>query len=168
MDGDRIRAEYLADVFAYCSRRLLRREDAEDATAETFQAALTHLHRLKTQDPRLWLFGIARRKVADALRRNRRRRETPLPDDLPAAQASGMEGDEAQGEIRRLVMGLPGDQREALLLQYLEELDHKQIAVVMGRSPAAVNSLLQRARARVLRDGRAYFAQPSEPREKNR
>jgi len=49
------------------------------------------------------------------------------------------------------------DQREALLLKYVEGLSAAEVAVTMNRSPSAVNSLLQRARATLFQRGQAYF-----------
>jgi RNA polymerase sigma-70 factor, ECF subfamily len=151
-----LRAQYLDAVYAYAKRRLSR-EDAEDATAETFQAAIDNLHRLKGQDPRLWLLGIARRKVSDVLRRRSRRREVPLEEELPAAGGKSVVQAEADGKLRQIVAGLPKAQREALMLQHLEGLSIAEIATVMGKRPAAANSLLQRARAQIFRQGRSYF-----------
>ena len=64
---------------------------------------------------------------------------------------------EARRVLRELMSELNADQQEALLLKYWEQLSLAEIAVVMGRSPAAVNSLLQRARASLYRRGRPYF-----------
>lgn len=152
----------LAEVFAYVSRRIRPREEAEDVAAETVQAALSGWHRLRGVDRRLWVLGIARRKTADAIRRRSRRRETALADELPAPGRPGqsLEEAEAAARLRAVVLALPEDQREALLLQHLERLTQAEIAVVMGRSPASVNGLLQRARARAFREGRAYFLEP--------
>ena len=148
----------LEEVFAYVSRRVWRREEAEDVAAETIAAAYAHWHRFRDGDRRLWVLGIARRKTADALRRQSKRRETALSDALPSSDLPDhAERREAATRLRAIVLGLPDDQREALLLQHLEGLSIDEIATVMGRSPAAVNSLLQRARARAYRDGRAYF-----------
>lgn len=41
---------------------------------------------------------------------------------------------------------LSDDQREVLALKYFHEFSAQEIAELMGRTPAAVNSLLQRAR----------------------
>jgi DNA-directed RNA polymerase specialized sigma24 family protein len=57
-------------VFAFVSRRIKPREDAEDVTAEVFLVAYRHWAK-KRGETRLWLFGIARRKIADAYRRRR-------------------------------------------------------------------------------------------------
>jgi DNA-directed RNA polymerase specialized sigma24 family protein len=48
------------------------------------------------------------------------------------------------------------------MLQYVEQLSVAEIAVVMGRSPASVKSLLQRARETLYRRGRAYFLDDDE------
>ena len=69
---------------------------------------------------------------------------------------------EARRVVRDLVAQLPPDQREALLLQYVEQFSVAEISVVLGRSPAAINSLLQRARATLYRRGRVYFLQDEE------
>ena len=64
--------------------------------------------------------------------------------------------------LRDLLGQLNADQREALLLHYMEWLSVAEAAVVMGRSPASVKSLLQRARATLHRRGRAYFLDDEE------
>jgi RNA polymerase sigma-70 factor (ECF subfamily) len=173
---------YLRDVFRYVARRVPGREEAEDVTAEVFAAAFVELPRFRGQcGPYPWLLGIARRKIADALRRRSVRREalvSELTDAAPGAgpllqgitggeePAAAFERAEAVRVIRDLVDELKPDQRESLLLQYLEELSIAEIAVALGRSPAALNSLLQRARAALFRRGRAYFLDGDERNER--
>lgn len=171
-DAAALHARYLDDVSRYVSRRVTNREEAEDITVEVFTAAFQGLPRFKGQcDPRLWLLGIARRKIADSLRQRQRRRETLTSEmtehaaeaddlisgDTTAGPAILAEQREARQAVRRLLQGLKEEQREALLLKYVEGLSINEMAVVMGRSPAAVNSLLQRARATVFRQGQDYF-----------
>jgi RNA polymerase sigma factor (sigma-70 family) len=163
---------YLADVFRYVFRRVPRQEEAEDITAEVFAAATIGLPQFRGQcPPRLWLLGIARRQIAISLRRKAVRRETlasELADDAAgddlvwnALAAEGPETAlaraEARGVVRELLAQLNPDQREALLLQYGEGLSIAEIAVVMGRTPGSVNSLLHRARTTLYRRGREYF-----------
>ena len=64
---------------------------------------------------------------------------------------------EASRVLSGLVARLSPDQREALALQYMERLSIAEIATVMGRSPASIKSLLQRARDVLRRQGRRYF-----------
>ena len=157
-----LRVRCIQEVYQYARRRVACLEDAEDVAAETFSAAMMTLGKIRGEDPRVWLLGIARRKVADKLRKRSRRPELSLQHASETPAVNGMpsqvmERNEAALKLRQLVDGLPEDQREALLLQYLEELSIKEIAGVMGKSPEAVNSLLQRARTRIYDEGRAYF-----------
>jgi RNA polymerase sigma-70 factor (ECF subfamily) len=167
--AEALHQRYLADVFAYVARRVPDRHEAEDVTAEVFAAAFVALPgRSGAQGPYPWLLGIARRKVADSLRRRGRQagRMGTLTDDLPTASRDLPEAALAREERGRLLRGmlaaLPEDQREALLLHYVEDLPQAEMAVVLGRSPGAVNSLLQRARAAVYRQGHDYFLGESE------
>jgi RNA polymerase sigma-70 factor (ECF subfamily) len=164
---------YLTDVFRYVLRRVPRKEEAEDITAQVFAAAFEGLGRFRGQcAPYLWLLGIARRQIAIALRRRATRRETlaselgeesgeadPIWAALAAAEGpeAALMRAESRRVLRELVAQLNPDQREALMLQYVERLSAAEIAVVMGRSPASVYSLLKRARARLYREGREYF-----------
>lgn len=164
---------YLEDIFHYVLRRVLRVEEAEDITAEVFAAAAAGLPRFRKQcPPYLWLLSIARRQIARARRRHAARREalaSELADGVPEAAAlwealAVVEGPEAalmRAEARQvlseLVAQLNPDQREALMLQYVEQLSVAEIGLVMGRTPGSVKGLLERAKAALYRRGRAYF-----------
>jgi RNA polymerase sigma-70 factor (ECF subfamily) len=166
---------YLADVFRYVLRRVPRIEEAEDITAEVFAAAFQGLPRFRGQcPPYLWLLSIARRKIVDARRRRAARPEllaSELADQArdadtlweALAEVEGPEAalmrTEARQVLGELVGQLNADQREALLLQSMEQLSVAEIATVMERSPASVKSLLQRARASLHRRGREYFSE---------
>jgi RNA polymerase sigma-70 factor, ECF subfamily len=168
-----LHAQHLKDVFRYVFRRVPRQEEAEDITAQVFAAAFEGLSGFRGQcPPYLWLLGIARRQIAMALRRRAARRETlaselgdgeadadPIAAALAAAEGpeAALMRAEAQRVLRELVSQLNPDQREALMLQYVERLSVAEIAVVMGRSASSVYSLLKRARAMLYRRGRDYF-----------
>jgi RNA polymerase sigma-70 factor, ECF subfamily len=172
---------HLKDVFHYVLRRVPRVDEAEDITAEVFAAAAAGLPRFRGQcPPYLWLLSIARRQIALA-RRQAARRETLASELAPGtadaeaqweslAAAEGPELALIRAEARRvlgeLVSRLSADQREALMLQYLEELSIAEIAVVMGRSPASVKGLLQRARATLYVQGRGYFLEEEQAEER--
>ena len=164
---------YLKEVFRYVLQRVTAIEEAEDITAEVFAAAATGLSRFRGEcAPHLWLLSIARRQIARAHRRKAARRETfasELAGEAPEAPAlwealAAVEGPEAallraeaRRELYRLIRQLHPDQREALMLHYMERLSVAEIAVVMERTPGAVASLLHRARAALYRQGRDYF-----------
>ena len=149
--------EYYEAVFAYAIRRLPNRDLAEEVAAETLASAA------RAQVPKgeelPWLYGIASRKVADAYRRYRQTEQ--LDERLPSQHEPQRELAQTEDAkaIRDLVDSLPLDQREAILLFYVEDLSALQVARAMGRSDSAVYSLLQRAKESLRTKGAAYFGE---------
>jgi RNA polymerase sigma-70 factor, ECF subfamily len=157
---------YQAEIFRYAVRRVTDSAEAEDITAEVFAAVVAHPSRVPklttdTSDDltRAYLIGIARRKVTDSLRkRSRHPQETLSPElALPHSLEESLEKREGARQLRKILDALPADWREVLLLKYVEELSLKEIAVSLGRSEKAVNSLLQRARTEARKRGESYF-----------
>lgn len=133
--------------------------DAEDATAETFRAALGRLRfPIRRPEARAWLLAVARRKIAD---HHRRRRHAPLEAETPAPSADADLGP----AVRALLAAMPPDQAQALVLKYVLGLSTEETARALGRSPAAANSLLQRARATFAARG-ASLVHPDLPESK--
>jgi RNA polymerase sigma-70 factor (ECF subfamily) len=174
---DYLYERYLDSVFSYVLYRVPNHSEAEDVTAETFAAALIAWARFRGDStPHAWLLGIARQKIAEAARRRdnaqrRERLEVDLTDleremvgllltvDTQQLPEDAALHKEAGRVMRHLLERLPEPQREALLLQVEHGLSIREIAQVMGRSEAAANSLLQRARASIFRLGQDYFNQ---------
>jgi RNA polymerase sigma-70 factor (ECF subfamily) len=141
---------YLDDVLRYAFFRLGSQEDAEDVAAQVRHDAMREAKKLaEAEDPRLYMVGMARRKVADVLRRRRRSPRTRSLSDsafaLPGAN-DDLEAIHRRASVAAVLRRLPDDQREALALKYLVGLSAAEIATLTDRTPAAVNSLLQRAR----------------------
>ena len=140
---------YADDVWRFASSKLRRREDAEDAAMETFTAAIRDFPRLQKADsPRLWLLGIARNKVHDAIRKSYRRSEDPLCEQMKAPEA---EANPKRESLQEAMAEMPELHREILVLKYVNGLSTEEVARVIRKSAAATNSLLQRAR-NTLRD----------------
>jgi RNA polymerase sigma-70 factor (ECF subfamily) len=156
-----------SQIYPYALRCLGQAQDAEDVAVETYAAALQGSAKFRGDvEPRLWLLGIARRKVADVLRRRSRQGQVShsgdeelweVPTDASNEPEVAVLRAEALSELRRLVWDLPALQREALLLQVVEGLSIAEIAQVLGRSPSATNSLLGRARETIRQRGEKYF-----------
>ena len=137
-------------ILGYVLRRTQNADDAADVVAETFLTAWRRLDELPSGDrTRLWLYGVARRVLANHRRGERRRSD--LSDRL-GAELSGVHRDpEFTGELASIgaaFRSLPDADRELLGLVAWECLDNAQIAVVLGCSRNAVRVRLHRARAR--------------------
>jgi RNA polymerase sigma factor (sigma-70 family) len=118
------------------------REDAEDCFQETFIAALRAYPRLRADsNTRAWVLTIAHNKALDA-HRARARRAVPVSE--PDAGAAGPTEhppprDEA---LWSAVNGLPSRQRSAVVLRFVADLPHRDIAAAIGCSEEAARRSL--------------------------
>lgn len=132
-------------VHAYALRRARSTADAEDAVAETFLTAWRRLDDVPA-DPLPWLYGVARRVLANQHRSSGRRAK--LLDRLRRQPDPGFPAPAGDPRAVRALDGLSVDDQELLRLVAWEELSHGEIATVMGITPNAVAIRLHRARQR--------------------
>jgi RNA polymerase sigma factor (sigma-70 family) len=155
---DRFRSVYaegFEPLLAYAMRRVEHPEDAADVVAETFLVAWRRRHEMPTEaETRLWLYGVARRVLANHHRSGRRRQRLGerLRQGLTAAIAADP-GSEvpARLTVQAALARLCELDREVLMLTVWEGLEPREAAAVLRVSPAVVRTRLSRARAR-LRD----------------
>lgn len=145
--------DHARDVLAYAVRRTQSAEDAADVVAETFLVAWRRCrHVPEGKAARLWLYGVARRTLANQRRGELRRTRlnARLRSELPAAVAAAAPATTAADDaVLTAIGGLRDSDREVLLLSAWEGLSPTQIAAVLEISPIAVRSRLHRARGRV-------------------
>ena len=144
-------------VLAYALRRSADHPDALDVVAETFTIAWRRLAEVPEAEAALpWLYGVARRVLANQRRGNRRRldlasRLLAHPPD-PVEIESRVVADEDRRAVMAALGRLRGADREILRLAAWEELSHREIAQVVGCSEASVAVRLHRARHRLGRE----------------
>lgn len=143
-----------ADILSYVRRRTDSHEDAADTLAETFATAWRRLDDIpEGRDARLWLFGVARRVLANGRRAESRRSELVerLGHQLALWAAESAEpGDHLRGMQEAFAWLSPGD-REILALAGWEGLSSDEIATVLGCSRGNARLRLHRARKRLAR-----------------
>src|SRR4051812_45595755 len=114
--------------------------DAEDCLQETLIAALRAYPRLRARsNVRAWLFTIARNKALDEHRARARR---PVPVLSVPEAASGGEGGGGDPELWELVRELPPKQRAAVVLRYVNDFSHREVAAVLDCSEDAARRSL--------------------------
>ncbi|WP_206686259.1 RNA polymerase sigma factor [Kribbella qitaiheensis] len=137
-------------VLGYLLRRTGSRHDAADLLADTFLVAWRRLDEVPGGDQtRPWLYGVARRTLANHRRGEDRRHA--LADKLRgelAESAPTRAPDLDDSPAGRAFRELPEQDRELLSLVAWEELDNAQIATALGCSRNAVRIRLHRARKR--------------------
>jgi RNA polymerase sigma-70 factor (ECF subfamily) len=143
---------YVDSVFRYALFRVGDRTLAEDVTSETFLRAFRRITSVSYQgrDVGAWFITIARNLVLDHVKSSRFKLEvaTADPDDGSALQA----GPEHQVltrfthiELLRCVQQLGDDQRECIVLRFLQGLSVAETAAIMDRNEGAIKALQHRA-----------------------
>lgn len=136
-------------VWAYAVRRLPPGTDAADVAAEVFAVAWRRRDDLPDEPQTLlWLYGTARRVVANAARAAGRR------DRLTGRLAAVREPEPVPDhpEVLDALERLSAGEREAIRLAVWEDLPVADIARVLNCSPNAVSLRLARARKRLGRE----------------
>lgn len=132
--------------------------DAEDLAQETFVRLFERAATYRARGMfRSWFFRIAGNFARSHLRRRRIVRWTPF--DPARHDRLGLERDpeeefvaaEEQSRVRRAVARLPWRQRQAVVLKRFQGLSYREIAGCLDTTVAGVESLLQRAAARLRR-----------------
>ena len=125
------------------------RAEAEDCFQETFIAALRAYPRLRVDSNlRAWVLTIAHRKALDA-HRARGRRALPVAD-LDALDGRAAPPAPARDEgLWQAVGELPARQRSAVLLRYVADLPHRDIAAAIGCSEDAARRSLHEGLAKL-------------------
>lgn len=135
-------------VRAYARRRCERIEDADDVVSETFTIAWRRLRDIPPGSELPWLYGVARRVLANQRRSERRfaalvQRLRGQPQDVATpAHRGGSFAMEA-------LAALKPEEQEVLRLAAWEELGATEIARVLGCSPNAASIRLHRAKKRI-------------------
>ncbi len=153
---EQIYRAYERPVYAYFRRRT-DPASAQDGAAETFLVAWRRLDEIPEGDAALlWLYGTARRVLANSRRATRRfarlvgrvgglaAPDPPRPETVVIRREADQEVLDALGLLRA------GD-RELLRLAVWEEVPREQLAVMYGCSPHAVSQRINRATGRLAR-----------------
>ena len=123
-------------------------ETARDVVQDTWVGVIRGLRSLRdpAQFP-AWIYGIATRKCADAIRANTHRRQL---NTRAATDSLGEQGAvptwEDQIDVAAAIRGLPPTHRAVVHLFYREDFKVEEIASVLGIPAGTVKSRLHNAR----------------------
>lgn len=161
---DQLFVAYKDRVVGVLTHLLQDQHAAEDLSSEVFLRIYRARHGYEpTAKFSTWLFRIANNLASNLKRDTGRRRETglnvndsgplgPRPGERLLADKSGMmptrQADKSEmcDIVQSALASLSEEQRMAVLLHRFEEMSYADIAEALDKTPAAVKSLLSRAR----------------------
>jgi RNA polymerase sigma factor (sigma-70 family) len=132
--------------------------ESDDVVQEAVLRAFRGFDALRGSDVKAWLLAIVRNCHSTARRQQQRRGFVPLPEEHDAEDGDAMVATTPDPEtdtirrdhaciLERLLAELPEEQREALILREVEDMDYRDIASITNVPIGTVMSRLSRARA---------------------
>jgi len=148
---------YSPRVFGYLFQRLNGdAEEAEDLTADVFTRVYEKIDAFQPQGAPLsaWVFRIAHNRLIDTIRRRPRATQVTL-EDAPELAAGPVFGDVGQqvamDQIKAGLGRLTPEQRQVIVLRFLEGKSLAETAAIVQRNEDAVKKLQARGLASLRR-----------------
>ena len=143
---------YVDTVYRFVYYRVNDRGLAEDFTSETFLRALRRISTISYQgrDIGAWFVTIARNIVLDHMKSARHRLEITTADTIegndrePSPEAAVLESLASQ-QLMAAVGQLGEEQRECVMLRFIQGFSVSETASVMGKNDGAIKALQHRA-----------------------
>jgi RNA polymerase sigma factor (sigma-70 family) len=134
-------------LFRYCWRMTGETQLSEDLVQEVFLKILRHRESFRSESSfTTWMYAIARNTHLDAWAK--RKRETPLEHDTRLAAepvSDSLERRQEAALLNQVLLRLPEDQREVIVMSRFLEMTHAEIGLVMGCGAGTSRTRLCRA-----------------------
>ena len=143
---------YAQPVFRYLYSRMGSVPEAEDATAQTFLAALERFPKYRHDGYfASWLFSIARNKAMDYFRKQGKEASLDEAERIPADTnlLQQVIKTERIAALSKLIRSLSEDEQELIRLRYVAELNFAEIGHLLGQKEDTVKKSLYRLLARI-------------------
>ena len=143
---------YADIVFRFVYFRVNDRTLAEDFTSETFLRALRRISTISYQgrDIGAWFITIARNIILDHMKSARHRLEVTTADTIEGNDREQSTEDAVLGALQSehlmaAVRKLGDEQRECVMLRFIQGFSVSETAAVMGKNDGAIKALQHRA-----------------------
>ena len=141
---------YVERIYRYAFYQVKDKMTAEDITEEVFIKAWKAINSCKGKEHTFsaWLYRIAHNQVIDIFRNQRKERAVEI-ETVAALHNPGtdVEIGLAHQELLNNIADLPSNQKQVIVLKFIEGLDNREIERVMGKSQGAIRVLQMRALA---------------------
>jgi len=139
---------HVTKIYRYVYYNVHDKEHTEDITQEVFLKAWKAIGSCRGKEKTFssWLYRIAHNLIIDKLRKSQKQssREAELPEDIRDT-SDRMEISLEQRDLLKVIDVLPPNQRQVIVMKFIEEMDNREIAETMGKSTGAIRILQMRA-----------------------
>ena len=146
---------YRDQVFRLALRMCGSETDADEVAQEAFLSAWKALPNFRGESQfSTWLYQLTTHAAIDLMRREKRQiaaddiTEVSAADPAPSPQQQA-EQSEQREIVRDAILQLAPEQREVVVLRFMEELSYEEIGAVLKLPSGTVKSRLNRAKAQL-------------------
>jgi len=141
--------DYYERIYRYTYRYLGQADAAEDLTANVFFRLLNSVRNGRSPRKNLaaWLYRVAHNLVVDTFRR-RPAEELELAEWLESHEPDLMRTVEQRLQMHRVRLALrqlTESQQQVIVLKFLEGMNSREVATILGKTEGAVDALQHRA-----------------------
>lgn len=142
---------YLPKIYRFVFLKVNNKAEAEDLTHEVFLNTWQNLESYTpTQFPfSSWLYRIARNEVIDFYRTDKKNIRLDLIDEdflkMPETENQNLDSTLGLEKIKNLIQFLRPEQQDVLIMRFIEDFSHKEIADALNKSEGAIRLLQHRA-----------------------
>lgn len=142
---------YLPQIYRFVYIKINNKAEAEDLTHEVF---LNTWQNIKRYVPRefpfsSWLYRIARNEVIDFYRTNKKNIRLELIEEnslgIPETESLNLDQALELENIKKLFQHLTQEQRDVLIMRFVEDLSPKEISGALNKSEGAIRIIQHRA-----------------------
>ncbi len=141
---------FVEKIYRYIFYHVKSKTTAEDITQEVFLKAWRAINSCREKENTFspWLYRIAHNQMIDEIRKRKRRPSLELEHvENISDPKSNVEEHLEQQELLELIDCLPPNQRQVIILKFIEGMDNREIAKIMGKSEGAIRVMQMRALA---------------------
>lgn len=164
MDIETLYKEHYDKVYRTAMAFLKDREDAYDATQDTFLKAHNALDTYDgTSAVSTWLVNICINTCKDELRKRKRENKLIYSDNAPeltavmeaklediASPLAVMEAEESESALNTMFLSLPDNLYRAVILRFLDDLSYKELAEELGVNINTAKTWVRRGRKQLM------------------
>jgi RNA polymerase sigma-70 factor (ECF subfamily) len=122
--------EFKIPLYNYVYRMVYSREDAEDILQEVFLKIFKNIKRIDfSKNYKSFIYQVARNSTFDFLKKRKDKNE--LDEEVMGTEDASYEKMEAKDRIEKALQGITREEREMILLKYIENFKISEISKIL-------------------------------------